>query len=124
MQIVSVSRSSMPIKADHGGSMHVLLSPRTVETKTGFMGTLVLAPDEVYKKHYHPYSDEYLYITNGEVTITGDSNAIVAQAGTGIFIPKDAPHRLQNTGTEDATIVFFACPLAPRPDLGHVMLED
>ena len=124
MQITSVSRSSVPAKTDRGGSMHVLLSPRTVETKTGFMGTLVLSPAEIYQKHYHPYSDEYLYIVRGEVTITGASNTIVAQADTGVFIPKDAPHRLQNTGTEDALIVFFACPLAPRPDLGHVMLED
>lgn len=124
MQLTSVSRSSVPAKTDRGGSMHVLLSPRTVETKTGFMGTLVLSPAEVYKKHYHPYSDEYIYIVNGEVTIAGDANTIVAQAGTGIFIPKDAPHRLQNTGTEDAIMVFFACPLAPRPDLGHVELED
>jgi len=124
MQITSVSRSSVPAKTDRGGSMHVLLSPRTVETKTGFMGTLVLSPAEIYQKHYHPYSDEYLYIVRGEVTITGASNTIVAQADTGVFIPKDAPHRLQNTGTEDALIVFFACPLAPRPDLGHVTLED
>jgi putative monooxygenase len=124
MQIASVSRASVPAKADRGGNMHILLSPRTVETKTGFMGTLALAPAEIYKKHYHPYSDEYLYVINGEVTITGDSNTIIAQADTGVFIPKDAPHRLQNTGTEDALIIFFACPLAPRPDLGHVMLED
>ena len=124
MQITSVSHSSVPAKTDRGGSMHVLLSPRTVETKTGFMGTLVLSPAEIYQKHYHPYSDEYLYIVSGEVTITGASSPIVAQADTGVFISKDAPHRLQNTGTEDALIVFFACPLAPRPDLGHVTLED
>lgn len=124
MSLAAIKRSAVSAKDDRGGQMHILLSPRTVETQTGFMGTLVLAPEEAYKNHYHPYSDEYLYVVAGEVTITGDTNAITAQAGTGVFIPKSTPHRLQNTGTAETTLVFFSTPLAPRPDLGHVMLED
>jgi putative monooxygenase len=124
MQLVPVSCSSIPVKTDRGGQMQVLLSPKTVATKTGFMGTLVLAPGEAYKKHYHPYSDEYVYIINGEVTISEDTNAIVAQAGTAVFIPKNTPHRLENTGHYDTMVVFFSCPLAPQPDKGHVMLEE
>lgn len=104
--------------------MQVLLSSRTVETKTGFMGTLTLAPGEVYGKHYHPYSDEYVYIVSGEVTISGDDNTIEAQSGVAVFIPRTAPHRLQNNGIVDTTLIFFSCPLAPRPDLGHVLLEE
>jgi len=88
------------------------------------MGTLSLAAGEVYKKHYHPYSDEYVYVVEGEVTIIGDDNTITAQAGSGVFIPKEAPHRLENRSSSDTMVVFFSCPLAPRPDLGHVMLED
>ena len=122
--LVAISRSAVPSKTDRGGTMHILLSPRTVETTSGFMGTLVLAPDEAYGKHYHPYSDEYLYVVEGKVSITGDTNSIVVHTDTGVFIPKGVPHRLQNTGTVAATIVFFSCPLAPRPELGHVMLED
>jgi putative monooxygenase len=124
MSLAAIERSTVPAKADRGGQMHILLSPRTVTTHSGFMGTLALAPGEAYKNHYHPYSDEYLYIIAGEVTITGDTCTITAQAGTGVFIPKPTPHRLQNTGNVEATLVFFSTPLAPRPDLGHVMLED
>lgn len=124
MSLAAIARSAVSAKDDRGGQMHILLSPRTVETQSGFMGTLVLAPGEVYKNHYHPYSDEYLYVIAGEVTITGDANTVLAQAGTGVFIPKPTPHRLQNTGNVDTTLVFFSTPLAPRPDLGHVMLED
>jgi putative monooxygenase len=124
MSLAAIERSAVPTKADRGGQMQVLLSPRTVKTETGFMGTLTLAPDEVYKNHYHPYSDEYVYMMAGEITFTGDTGSITAQAGTGVFIPRFTPHRLHNTGTVDATLVFFSTPLAPRPDLGHVMLED
>lgn len=123
MSLAAVQRSTIPAKDDRGGQMQVLLSPRTVEAKTGFMGTLVLAPEEVYKKHYHPYSDEYVYVIDGEVTITEDTHSITASAGTAVFIPKSTPHRLQNTGNVATTLVFFSTPLAPRPDLGHVMLE-
>lgn len=124
MVLTAIEPSVVPAKNDRGGQMQILLSPRTVETQTGFMGTLVLAPEEIYKNHYHPYSDEYLYVVAGEVTIAGDTNTVTAQAGTGVFIPKMTPHRLQNRGNSDTTLVFFSTPLAPRPDLGHVMLED
>ena len=124
MSLAAIQRSAVSAKADRGGLMHILLSPKTVETQTGFMGTLVLVPEEVYKNHYHPYSDEYLYVVDGEITITGDTNTITAQTGTGVFIPKNTPHRLQNTGNVNTILVFFSTPLAPRPDLGHVMLED
>jgi putative monooxygenase len=30
---------------------------------------------------------------------------------------------LRNTGTEQARAVFQLCPLAPRPELGHVDTE-
>jgi len=124
MPLATIERSAVPAKTDRGGQMHILLSPKTVPTHTGFMGTLALAPGEAYKSHYHPYSDEYLYVVAGEVTITGDADTIIAQAGSGVFIPKSTPHRLQNAGNVDTTLVFFSTPLAPRPDLGHVMLED
>lgn len=124
MQFAAVSRSAIDPKTDRGGQMQVLLSPRTVETKTGFMGTLVLAPGESYKKHYHPYSDEYVYVLDGEVTIIGDDNTVKAQGGTGIFIPRNTLHRLENNGAAATSLVFFSCPLAPRPELGHVMVED
>ncbi|HLZ81049.1 MAG TPA: cupin domain-containing protein [Ktedonobacteraceae bacterium] len=124
MSLAAIQRSAISAKADRGGQMHILLSPKTVETQTGFMGTLVLAPEEVYKNHYHPYSDEYLYVIDGEITITGDTNTITAQTSTGVFIPKNTPHRLQNTGDVNTVLVFFSTPLAPRPELGHVMLED
>ncbi|GHO89534.1 cupin domain-containing protein [Dictyobacter formicarum] len=123
--ITSVSRSAVdPLKHNRGGRLHVLLSPKTVGTSAGFLGTFALSPGEVFLKHYHPYSEECFYVVKGEVVIEGDENTLVASEGTGVFIPKNEPHRLRNVGTEETVLVFFCSPLAPSPDQGHVMLEE
>lgn len=38
-------------------------------------------------------------------------------------MPIGVRHRVRNTGTETASIVFHLGPLAPRPELGHVDTE-
>lgn len=124
MPVEIVSATQQPTKNERGGEMRILLSPRTVNTQSGFMGTLTLQPGGVYLKHYHPYSDEYLYVLAGEVCITDDQEVRTLQADTGVFIPRNMPHRLENQGTAPTTVIFFSTPLAPRPDLGHVMLEE
>jgi mannose-6-phosphate isomerase-like protein (cupin superfamily) len=122
---VAISRSSVEsLKNNRGGKMHILLSPKSVGTTSGFLGTLALAPDEVFVKHYHPYSDEYVYIVKGEVTFEDDDTAVIAPAETGVFVSRLAPHRLRNTGTTEAILVFFCSPLAPSPEQGHVLLEE
>lgn len=123
--IASIQRSAVePLKQTRGGKMHVLLSQKTVGTSAGFLGTLALGSGEVFLKHYHPYSEEYFFVVQGEVTIEGDENTVVAPAGTAVFIPKEEPHRLRNTSVEETILVFFCSPLAPSPAEGHVLLED
>lgn len=120
----AISRSLVePLEQKRGGTLHILLSPKTAGTTSGFLGTLQLAPGEVFQNHYHPYSDEHIYIAEGEITIEGDDATTTAQSGTSVLIPRLAPHRLRNTGAVDTLIVFFCSPLAPAPELGHVMLE-
>lgn len=124
MPLAVILEQEIPAKQDRGGIMRVLLSPRTVNTTSGFMGTLTLQTQGVYKKHYHPYSDEYLYVVRGEVNLTCDEVTEVVKAGSAVFIAKNIPHRLYNNGAEGCTMVFFSTPLAPRPELGHVLMED
>lgn len=121
----SIHRSLVtPLKQNRGGRLHVLLSPKSAGTSAGFLGTLALDPGEVFLKHYHPYSEECFYVVKGEVTIETDERTIIANEGTGVFIPKFEPHRLRNNGSEETILVFFCSPLAPSPEQGHVMLED
>jgi putative monooxygenase len=124
-------RSTAPVRAlddvaadrRRGGEIRTLLSPRTVGSTSGFMGVATLAPGERIAEHYHPYSEEFLYVTAGEIVAELDGEPHVLRAGEGALIRPHVRHRLRNTGPAQATAVFHLGPLAPRPELGHVDTE-
>jgi putative monooxygenase len=104
-----------------GGDLRVLLSPVTVGATSGFMGAGTLDPGDVVTDHYHPYSEEFLYIVRGSVTLIVDgAQTLRVDAGEAVMVPRSATHRLENRGTGPAFAVFHTAPLAPSPDLGHV----
>lgn len=107
-----------------GGELRVLLGPATVGATTGFLGSLELGPHEFVSEHYHPYSEEFLYVTRGEIVVRIDGEPVTATAGEAVFVPKKARHRVENRTDEPAEVVFHLCPLAPRPDMGHVDTES
>ncbi|MCG5219138.1 cupin domain-containing protein [Streptosporangium sp. KLBMP 9127] len=106
-----------------GGDIRVLLSPTTVGASTGFTGVLTLQAGEYVSEHYHPYSEEFLYVVRGGIEVRVDGERITLDSGEGIMIPIGARHRVTNFTAEPALVVFHLCPLAPRPDLGHVDTE-
>lgn len=106
-----------------GGELRVLLGPKTVGSTSGFMGVATLAPGERIAEHYHPYSDEFLYVARGAITVDLDDRPVPVAAGEALFVPRHVRHRLRNTGDEPAEVVFHLGPLAPRPELGHVDTE-
>ncbi|MGH8907108.1 MAG: cupin domain-containing protein [Egibacteraceae bacterium] len=106
-----------------GGDIRVLLSPKSVGSTSGFMGTLLLEPGEYVSEHYHPYSEEFLYVVRGSLIARIDGEPITLNAGESLMVPKYGRHRLDNQGSEPAFVVFHLSPLAPRPDLGHVDTE-
>jgi putative monooxygenase len=106
-----------------GGDIRVLLSPKTVGSTSGFLGVLTLEPGEYVSEHYHPYSEEFLFVVHGSMVMRVDGEPIRLQASESLMIPKNYRHRLENDGTESALVVFHLSPLAPRPELGHVDTE-
>jgi putative monooxygenase len=106
-----------------GGEIRTLLSPRTVGSTSGFMGVATLAPDERIAEHYHPYSEEFLYVTAGTIVAELDGVPYTLHERDGILIRPHVRHRLRNAGTAPASAVFHLGPLAPRPELGHVDTE-
>ncbi|WP_433439991.1 cupin domain-containing protein [Nonomuraea sp. CA-141351] len=107
-----------------GGDIRVVLSPKTVASTSGFMGTLTLAPGEFVAEHYHPYSEEFLFVVRGRLTARIDGTQLVeVGAGEGLMVPKGLPHRVWNDGEEEVYAIFHLSPLAPRPELGHVDTE-
>jgi quercetin dioxygenase-like cupin family protein/ribosome-associated toxin RatA of RatAB toxin-antitoxin module len=106
-----------------GGDLRVLLSPADVGSTSGFAGVVRLAPGEGISEHYHPYSEEFLLVSSGELTVDLNSEPRTVGAGEGLFIPREVRHRLRNMSAEEVVVTFFLSPLAPRPELGHVDTE-
>jgi putative monooxygenase len=106
-----------------GGDLRVLLGPATVGAASGFSGVLTLAPGEFVAEHYHPYSEEFLYVVAGTVAVRVDGAEITVGTGEALFVPIGARHRVTNPAAGTAVVTFHLGPLAPRPELGHVDTE-
>jgi putative monooxygenase len=119
-----IALEDVPKDTRRGGAVQVLLSPRTVGSSSGFMGAVTLAPGDRVAEHYHPYSEEFIYVVGGRVVLTLDGVEHALGAGQALLIPKDVRHRLRNDGGEEAFLVIHLSPLAPRPELGHVDTES
>jgi putative monooxygenase len=100
-----------------------VLGPKTAGATTGFLGVLTLRPGEFVAEHYHPYSEEFVYVTRGILTMRVDGVHVHVAAGEGLVVPIGARHRSMNNTNEAVEAVFHLCPLAPRPELGHVDTE-
>jgi len=107
-----------------GGDVRTLLSPKTVGCTTGFMGVATISPGDWISEHYHPFSEEFIFVVNGNLVAELDDVRHDVPARHGLFVPINTRHRLRNEGDEDAFIVFHLGPLAPRPPMGHVDTEQ
>nr|MDT0657302.1 cupin domain-containing protein [Micromonospora sp. DSM 115978] len=106
-----------------GGELRVLLGPRTVGSTSGFLGVVHLQPGERISEHYHPYSEEFLYVARGAVVVDLDDVPTPVATGEALFVPVNVRHRVRNVAERPAEVVFHLGPLAPRPELGHVDTE-
>ncbi|GII80980.1 cupin [Sphaerisporangium rufum] len=118
-----VAASDVAPNRRRGGDIRILLSPKTVGSTSGFMGVLTLEPGEYVSEHYHPYSEEFLYVERGSLVMTVEGEPVTLSPGQSLMVPKNVRHRLVNEGAETAFVVFHLGPLAPRPELGHVDTE-
>jgi putative monooxygenase len=122
--LTKVAERDVAANRRRGGDIRVLLSPKTVGSTSGFMGTLTLEPGEFVSEHYHPYSEEFLYVVRGQLSVRIERAVLIELcAGEGLMIPIRLRHRVWNPGAAAAQAVFQLSPLAPRPELGHVDTE-
>ncbi len=122
-KIEKVSLAAIEPNTRRGGELRVVLGPKTAGATSGFMGALTLAPGEYVSEHYHPYSEEFLYVVRGSMKVRVDGDWISLDADEGLMVPIGVRHRVENDGTEPAFAVFSLGPLAPEPRLGHVDTE-
>ena len=117
------SLDDIPADTRRGGEVRSLLTPRTVGSTSGFMGVATIAPGDKISEHYHPYSEEFVYVVSGAIIARLDGTPHEIHARQGLLIPIGVRHRLMNEGDQEAYIVFHLSPLAPRPDMGNVDTE-
>jgi putative monooxygenase len=118
-----VSADDVAADVRRGGEIRTLLSPRSAGSTSGFLGRVDLAPGQRIAEHYHPYSEEFLYLIAGELVVDLDGVPQPMRPGDALLIPPGTRHRLRNPGTVPTRCVFHLGPLAPRPELGHVDTE-
>jgi putative monooxygenase len=124
VEVRKVALADVPVNRQRGGEIRVLLSPATVQATSGFFGVLTLAPGDFVSEHYHPYSEEFIYVVEGSLAVRiGGAQEVFLDSGEGLLVPKKVRHRIVNRGTGPATVPFHLSPLAPRPELGHVDTE-
>ena len=122
--IKTVSAAEVPANRRRGGDVRTVLAPSTAGSTTGFMGTVTLQPGEVVTEHWHPYSEEFLLVIDGELGIRLDGELRTLHAQEGVCVPIGVRHKLINDSAETAVAVFTLAPLAPQPRLGHVDTEQ
>ncbi|GFH34640.1 cupin domain-containing protein [Streptomyces pacificus] len=107
-----------------GGDLRAMLTPTAVGATSGFMGLATVEPGDRIGEHYHPYSEEFVYVVCGEMEVDLDDETLPIRPDQGLFIPPYVRHRFRNVGSTQARMVFHLGPLAPRPELGHVDTEE
>jgi len=107
-----------------GGDLRAMLTPATVGSTSGFMGVAIVQPGDRIGEHYHPYSEEFVYVVCGQLEVDLDGEPHPLQPEQGLMIPAYMRHRFRNVGNVEARIVFHLGPLAPSPPLGHVDTEE
>ncbi|MBK3628051.1 MULTISPECIES: cupin domain-containing protein [Streptomyces] len=107
-----------------GGDLRAMLTPATVGATSGFMGLALIQPGDRIAEHYHPYSEEFVYVVCGQLEVDLDGEPHPLQPEQGLLIPLNVRHRFRNVGKVEARMVFHLGPLAPSPPLGHVDTEE
>ncbi|ARP69897.1 cupin domain-containing protein [Streptomyces pluripotens] len=119
-----VDLSEIEPNTRRGGDLRAMLSPATVGSTSGFMGVAIVQPGDRIAEHYHPYSEEFVYVACGQLEVDLDGEPHPLRPEQGLMIPINMRHRFRNVGDVEARIVFHLGPLAPRPNLGHVDTEE
>ena len=81
-----------------GGDVRTLLSPKSVGCTTGFMGCATIPAGDWIAEHYHPFSEEFVFVVSGNLVAELDGETTEVPAQSGLFVPINCKHRLRNDG--------------------------
>ena len=83
------------------------VDPVTTGSDSLVVGTEVMPPGNRIPVHKHLHEDEVLFVHKGAVRVTLNDRAYDAGTGATVFIPHGNWIGVENTSTEDATILFL-----------------
>jgi mannose-6-phosphate isomerase-like protein (cupin superfamily) len=71
-------------------------------------------------KHFHSKARQYFFILEGVATLEFSDSSVTFQAGQGVHVAPETPHRFANASNEDVLFVVIASPstAGDRTNLG------
>ena len=87
----------------------VIETSRTAQT-----AWMTLAPGEASgpKENEHAYSEQVLYVTEGELHAEVGEREFLMRAGDSVIVPQNVPHRFDNRGAKPAVTFNVYAPQA------------
>ncbi len=102
------------------GSIQWLFSGGRIDGAQITFGYVEIESGQKNPRHYHPNSEEVLYLLEGELNHSLDSEVVYLKAGDAIFIGQNVRHDAFNPGAVTARMVVAY----PTGDRQAVMLEE
>jgi len=81
------------------------------------LATIILAPKERSKLHYHKKMDEMYYFVSGEGRVLLEESWREVRSGTAVFIPKRVIHQIDNTGDVPLKLISVDTPPFDTKDI-------
>ena len=98
-----------------GGDLRAMLTPTAVGATSGFMGLAIVEPGDRIAEHYHPYSEEFVYVVSGELEVDLDGEPHPLRPDQGLMIPAHVRHRFRNVGSTRGPDGLPPRPAGPAP---------
>lgn len=113
---VIMNLSELPTYEDrHGGRrLKILFDDDTVGAKHVAAEHIVYQPGDAVRMHSHADSEHAFIILEGQGIFESEQAKHKIGAGTVIFIPVGASHRIENTGKSEMKLLEIFAP--PSPD--------
>jgi mannose-6-phosphate isomerase-like protein (cupin superfamily) len=99
-----------------GKVIHVLGNPWTIKAGREDTGGLIAVLEGEFRPmsgapaHVHHQHEETFYVLEGEFRFHLGTQAVMATAGTFVFVPRDVPHAFENVGTRPGRILGIMTP--------------
>jgi quercetin dioxygenase-like cupin family protein len=82
-----------------------LISKGVTRSENLTLGLANLPPGGALHEHRHEQEEVYLVLGGSGLAKVGDEE-IAVEAGSAVFVPGDAPHSCENTGTSDLRVAY------------------